>query len=230
MPPTDRQQFRDGLIAGLPLVVGVLPFGLAFGAVAGEVGIGPLGVAVMGLVVFAGSSQFVAVGLLQAGVGFPQIWLATLVLNARHLLMSAVLSPRFAGRSAWLRAFAAHCLSDESFAVTDRARGGPWFMIGSHAAIGTAWVGGGVVGVFVGQALPPALAEAAGFSLVAFFVAIVAQTARDHARVATALVAGGVAHGLHGWLGAGWGLLLAALAGVLVGGALGPSRESSGET
>jgi len=222
-----QQGWAAGFRAGLPLTLGVAPFAVAFGLAAREAGLGPISVGVMSLVVFAGSAQFLAVGMVQAGASAPQIWLATLFLNSRHLLMAMVLLPRLAGSRWWVRALAAHAISDEAFAVTSREpRAGAAFLIGAQSALALAWIGGGLVGVIVGAALPPAMAEAAGFSLIGFFVAVVALNARGLPDWGAATAGGGLALLLVGMLPRGWELLVAGIGAAAIG-ALLESRSRS---
>ena len=72
----------------------------------------------MNLLVFAGGSQFLAIGLLAAGL--PWLWIVavTAVLNGRHLLYGTSLAPWFGGRPRFQKALAAYVVVDESFALS----------------------------------------------------------------------------------------------------------------
>ena len=213
-----KGEWAAGLRAGLPLTLGVAPFAAAFGLAAREAGLGAGAVGAMSLIVLAGSSQFLAVAMLKAGAAAPQIWLATLFLNSRHLLMAMALAPRLTGTPWWLRALAAHAISDEAFAVTVREpRAGAAFLLGAALAVGSAWIGGGVIGALFGAGLPPSLAEAAGFSLVGFFVAVVAAGTHGRPGWAAAAAGGALALGLAGALPRGWELLLAGAGAAALG-------------
>jgi predicted branched-subunit amino acid permease len=72
----------------------------------------------MSALVFAGASQFAAVGYVASGVAWPGIVLLTAFLNARHVLYAAGLAPYLADRSRALRAVLAFFLTDETFALT----------------------------------------------------------------------------------------------------------------
>ena len=109
-------------------------------------------------VVFAGSSQFVAVSLMAAGAALPVIWLTTLVVNLRHALYSAALLPHAQGLSARWRWCLAFWLTDETFAVVEhrlRTQGmgadGQWFWLGSSLAMYLNWLLWTVVGVAVNR-------------------------------------------------------------------------------
>lgn len=216
-----HSQFRSGLRAGLPLTLGVAPFAVAFGLAAREAGLSVLGIGAMSVIVMAGSAQFLAVAMLKAGASAPQIWLATLFLNSRHLLMALALLPRLADRPRWLRAILAHMIVDETFAVVSREpRGGAMYLLGAQTAICGAWVIGTLVGATLGADLPPALTEAAGFSLLGFFVAVVASSARGLAGWAAALAGAVLALALAPLVPRGWDLLVAGAVAAALGAVL----------
>src|SRR5689334_17341949 len=86
-------KFRAGFIATIPLWLGVAPFGAIYAVSALAAGLSPAQTLAMSLVVFAGASQFTAAGLFAAGVAPATIVITTLVINARHALLSASLAP-----------------------------------------------------------------------------------------------------------------------------------------
>ena len=80
-----------GVRAGVPVAVGYVPMAVAFGVLAAQTGLSFSQAAAMSVFVYAGASQFAALGLLSAGASALSIVLATLVLNFRHFLMSMAL-------------------------------------------------------------------------------------------------------------------------------------------
>ncbi|MDZ7582687.1 MAG: AzlC family ABC transporter permease [Deltaproteobacteria bacterium] len=88
-----RTEFFSGARDTLPLVIGAIPFGIIFGTLSGSAGLSAAGTMGMSLFVFAGSAQFIAMGLVGAGTAWPLIVLATFVVNFRHLLYTAALLP-----------------------------------------------------------------------------------------------------------------------------------------
>src|SRR4051794_4504299 len=117
-PPDLRAARRRLLTDGLGIAASGLGFGFVLGLAARDTGLTPLDVAFMSAIVFAGASQFTAIGGLAAGLPWFSIVLITLFLNARHLLYSAALAPSLQRFSRPKRAFMAHFLTDESFALT----------------------------------------------------------------------------------------------------------------
>ena len=101
------------------MLIGAAPFGVIFGTLAIAAGLSPLSTQAMSLLVFAGSSQFIAVSLVAAGAALPVIWLTTFVVNLRHALYSATLLPYARPWPLAWRWPLAFWLTDETFAVVE---------------------------------------------------------------------------------------------------------------
>ncbi|HEX5823479.1 MAG TPA: AzlC family ABC transporter permease [Candidatus Limnocylindrales bacterium] len=113
-----RTARRRLFVDGLGIIVGAVGFGFVFGLAARTAGhYSAIEAMAMSLVAFGGAAQFAAVGYVASGVAWPVIVVFTGLLNARHILYSAALAPWFRGRSFRERAFAAHLVTDESFAL-----------------------------------------------------------------------------------------------------------------
>ncbi|MHB8460276.1 MAG: AzlC family ABC transporter permease [Candidatus Limnocylindrales bacterium] len=100
------------------IVVSSAAFGVVFGLAAERAGYSIAEAIAMSTIVFAGASQFAAVGLVAAATPWPAIVLLTAFLNARHLLYSAALAPWLRGVSRPERAAMAYVLTDEAFALS----------------------------------------------------------------------------------------------------------------
>lgn len=217
------QQFLYGCRDSIPMIVGILPFGLIYGALASLAGLS-LGQALgMSLLVYAGSAQFIAISLLTLGSGAVVILLTTLVVNLRHVLYSAALQP-YVGRlpQRW-RVPLAFGLTDETFAVVQRrylSRGmtehGQWYHAGVALALYLSWVSSSLVGALFGQSVPNLAGWGLDFAMLATFIGIVVPALRNQPQIAAALVAGAVALLCHAWPYK-LGLMAAALSGIAVG-------------
>jgi 4-azaleucine resistance transporter AzlC len=171
--------FWQGVRDTTPMLVGAAPFGVIFGALAVSAGLSAWGALALSGVVFAGSSQFVAVSLMAAGAALPVIWLTTLVVNLRHALYSAALLPHAQGLSARWRWCLAFWLTDETFAVVEhrlRTQGmgadGQWFWLGSSLAMYLNWLGWTLVGVVLGQNIPGLESWGLDFAMAATFTSV----------------------------------------------------------
>ena len=112
-----RRDFLKGIKGATPIVLGFLPIGLAFGVLAVQAGLSIAEVFLMSLLVYAGSSQFIAVGLIGAGASIGAIIITTFLVNSRHILMSASLAPYMKKISNKLLTIIGFGVTDETFAV-----------------------------------------------------------------------------------------------------------------
>ena len=188
--------FKEGLSAGWPICLGYLPIGMAFGVLAQKAGLTPLQIGLMSIMVFAGSSQFIAVSMLTAGASAPAIITTTFVVNLRHVLMSSALAVYLRAAHRGLLALYAYGVTDESFAVNlPRFNAGTWnlprALVVNHAANLT-WfistVAGGVGGRFI-----PEGALGIDYALIAMFICLLIFQLRGRIHVITAVIAGLVA-------------------------------------
>lgn len=194
-----RSHILEGVIAAWPICVGYIPIGFAFGVLASKAGLSPLDIALMSVLVFAGSAQFIAVSMLSGGAGAAAIIVTTFMVNLRHLLMSSSLSVLLKNEDRrWLTAFA-YGITDESFAVNlVQFNKGGWDLYRAVVLNQTAnavWVvstvAGGFGGSFIGDT-----AFGIDYALTAMFICLLIFQLRGHRYVAVALISGATAVGL----------------------------------
>jgi 4-azaleucine resistance transporter AzlC len=216
-----RGEFLAGVRAELPILFGVVPFGLIYGVVAVSAGLPPAVAYAMSLVVFAGSAQFIGAELIGAGVPGAVIVLTTFVVNLRHMLYSASLAPYLRQLSRGWKWLLAYLLTDEAYVVVilnyHRAEDlthKHWFYLGAGLTLWTTWQFSTAAGIFLGAQVPAGWGL--DFTLAVSFIGLVALALRDRAAVAAALAAG-VTAVLAYPLEYRLGLLVAALVGIVVG-------------
>lgn len=240
--PTRYTTFRQGVRAELPILLGVAPFGMIYGALALRAGLPAPAAQAMSAIVFAGSAQFVATQLFASAAPGPIHLLTAFVVNLRHMLYSASVAPylvHLPRRWKWLLAY---LLTDEAYAVaityyrqtavgrnsfrppTFEQNGETqslplpdhrhWFFLGAGLALWLTWQASTAVGIFLGSQVPPGWSL--DFTLALTFIALLIPAVTDRPALATALTAGLVA-----LVGVGWpnklGLVTAALVGIAVG-------------
>jgi 4-azaleucine resistance transporter AzlC len=151
----DSNQWRDGMKAATPIVLGYLPVGVAFGVLAQRAGMTPFDVGLMSLLVYAGSSQFIAAELISKGVTWFPIVITTFFINLRHLLMSSTLSLYLNKNSLRTLCLLSAQLTDESFAVAmsepSKVENRPGYLFGLQITSQFAWIGGSVAGALFGS-------------------------------------------------------------------------------
>lgn len=218
---TRRGQFLAGLRAVFPLLIGVGPFGMIYGALAVSAGMEAGAAQAMSAIVFAGSSQFATVPLVQAGAPALVMVLTIAVLNLRHALYSASIAPYFKNLSPAWKAGLAYFLTDEAYAAsighletTPDHRNRHWFFLGAGLALWTTWQVSTAIGIFLGEVIPTTWPL--DFTLALTFIAMVAPLLKDRAGVAAGLSAGIVAVAAY-TLPYKLGLIAAALTGIVVG-------------
>lgn len=222
-----RSEVRAGIVESLPLGLALIPVGLAFGYLAHTVGLSWWLAGLMSAIVYAGPSQFIAMGLVGTGAGVPAIVATTFVTNLRYSLFSASLAPHMRDAPRARLPFLGHAVADGSYAVTiDHALEHPerprkdQFLLGSFVVSAVTWVGGTILGALAGGVVPAAIAFGLGFATPAIFIAFLVPMIRGFVPVVVMLAAGiGTVAG-NEYLPAGAGPLLAIAGASVLGGAL----------
>ncbi|TCM57708.1 4-azaleucine resistance transporter AzlC [Rhizobium sp. PP-F2F-G48] len=175
--PRDDDGFLDGMRTITPLIVAVLPIGMVFGSVAATKGLSPLEATLMSAFVFAGGSQFVAMDIWTDPASWSAVGVAALLVNIRHVLMSASLGRRLQRFSPAARGVAMLFLADEIWAMAEaRSRLAPltvrWFA-GLVVPFYAAWVLSTLLGATLGAFLGDPKAVGLDFAFPAVFVVLV---------------------------------------------------------
>lgn len=218
------REFIRGAKDTIPLTIGAMPFGIIFGALAisGERALTPTAAMGMSLIVFAGSAQFIALGLYSQGIGLPFIVFATFIVNLRHALYAASLAPFMRHlRQRWLAPLG-FLLTDETYAVvisrfhTDgKIPHGQWYYLGSALPFYFNWQLCTLVGIVAGSQFGAA-SWGLDFAMTVTFIGIVAPLVKSRPMLACALAAAGTSLATYS-LPNRLGLLIGGLAGIAVG-------------
>src|SRR3954463_9964418 len=148
--PTD---IRQGLRAGLPLVLPTFAIGLSFGVLAQPV-MGSIAPILMSLAVFSGAAQFAALTVLTAGGGAVAAIAAGMLMNARWLPMGLAVGPFLKG-GPLRRALESIGIVDASFALSSNGDGtyDRGVLLGSSMPQAVGWITGTAAGVLGGSLL-----------------------------------------------------------------------------
>lgn len=205
----------------LPLLMGVLPFGMIYGVLAMGAGLLPSTAQAMSSILFAGSAQFLTVQLAGAGTPWFIMVVTAFIVNLRHALYSASLAPYIQKLPAPWKALIAYLLTDEAYAIaiTRYQRDSDhtlahWYFLGAALTLWTGWQISTAVGIFLGAQVPASWAL--DFSLALTFIALVVPALKDRPAALAALSAGVTALLAYS-LPYKLGIILAALVGIAAG-------------
>lgn len=223
----EHREFLSGIKAELPILLGVIPFGLIYGVLALDAGIPAAASQAMSSIIFAGSAQIIFTQLYAGGAPALVLIATGVVLNLRHALYSASIAPYLKHLPARWKWILAYLLTDEAYAVAithyrtsdDSAKhesigNKHWFTLGAGLALWTTWQLSTAAGIFLGAQIPTSWSL--DFAVALTFIALVVPALKHRADVAAAITAGVVSILAFG-LPLKLGLLIAALSGILVG-------------
>lgn len=218
-PPLRGRHARQGVLAALPLVVGLAPFALAVGAAVGA-SADPVAAWAGTLLIYSGSAQLALLQLLQEGTPVGSAVLAATLINARLVVYSAALAPLWAGARLPWRLLGAATVVEPTYAVAEQRRtsgagpdGALAHYAGAAAAVTVGWLAVVTVGAVAGRtwAAADALAVAVPLCLVVLVVphlrlaggpsavlaavgtAVAARTALPGAEIPLAMMAAAIA-------------------------------------
>ena len=195
----------NGVRRALPIVLGYVPIGFAYGVLAGKSGISAANTLIMSLIVFAGSAQFIAVGLFASGTGPAAVILTTFVVNLRHLLMAASLTPYLSGWKKKHLVFFAYELTDETFALHSSAaktlNSCPLEALSLNVTAQASWVLGTLLGIVASNLIGDVKPLGLDYALSAMFIGLLVSQCGSPVRIITAIFSGGLATALYlaGW-------------------------------
>lgn len=221
--PAPLSEFWAGARDIFPLIVGAIPFGIIFGTLASSSGLSVAGVLGMSAFVFAGSAQFIAVGMIAAHIGWWLIVLTAFVVNLRHLLYAVSLLPYVKPLSQRWKVPLAFLLTDETFAIAirryeekDPSPFKHWYYLGAALTMYLNWQLCTLLGITVGRLIPNAANWGLDFAMSVTFIGMIIPylTTRPMGLAVAvsafvSLVAAPLPHKL--------GLMIAAIAGITAG-------------
>lgn len=215
------RDFALGAYHMLPLLVGVIPFGLLLGALGAEKGFGPFEMALMSATVFAGASQFVAVGLWDEPLPILTIVLTTALVNIRHVLMSAAIGPRLHGFGTGRSVASLFLLCDEVWAMAMQAAAGgrltPAYYAGLAIPFYLSWIFWSALGTVAGNVIQEPARYGFDFAFTALFLVLIRSLWRGRSSIAPVLASLAAALLAYRYLPGVWYIFAGGIAGTLAG-------------
>jgi 4-azaleucine resistance transporter AzlC len=220
------REFTRGCVAELPMMLGVIPFGLIFGVAVNAAAMPAIPAQATSSVIFAGASQMIFARMFGEGAPLLTIVITAAIINLRHVLYSASIAPYLKTFSRGWKFLLAYLLTDEAYAVSVThlsalPKDAPlarlfkqWYVFGAGITLWIGWQISTGVGIFIGGSIPPEWSL--DFSLPLTFIAIVVPALRDRAGIAAAIVAG-IAAVVLAAMPLRLGLVTATLLGIAIG-------------
>lgn len=171
-----KKILKKSLIATLPVLTGYLVLGFGFGIILKANGFSTFLAFAMSLFIYAGSMQYVAIGLLTGGASLVTAAVTTLMVNARHLFYGISMLDKYKGVGK-IKPYLIFALTDETYSLvcsdtpdmTEKERKNYCFFVSLFNHI--YWVAGSVLGAVVGS-LVKFNTEGIDFALTALFLTV----------------------------------------------------------
>lgn len=217
---------RRALLAIAPIFPVFLVLGGLLGLFMNQAGISSWQSWLNSLLVYAGASQFAMVDMLKSGATFPAIILLTFIVNFRHSLMVASMSPWLMHIRSPLAYFSVFFVTDESWAVSIReirsGRGNIFFFLTATLTLYVTWTSATLLGWHFGQLLPQSelFTLSINFLSMAFFVAILGLLYDNTAQILPWVIAALLSVLLYQFVTQTWHILIAGIAAAVIGVAL----------
>ena len=185
---------KQAFYRSIPVMAGYIVLGIGFGILMRNSGYGVVWAAAMSIFIYAGSMQYVGVGLLAGGASVITTVITTIMVNARHLFYSISMIDKYKNEGKY-KPYMIFALTDETYSllcdgkVPDGVKPAKYRFLVSlfdHSY----WVIGSIIGNLIGAVLPFST-EGIEFSMTALFIASFTEqwlSSKDHIPALTGLI------------------------------------------
>ncbi|ENQ3108080.1 AzlC family ABC transporter permease [Bacillus cereus] len=211
----------------LPTVLGYLSIGVASGVIEKTAGFSLTEIAMISLLIYAGSAQFIMAGMFVAGAPATTIIFTVFFVNLRHFLMSAALAPYLKKVSVWKNIVIGSQLTDETFGVAAQHVTGKQYisekwMLGLNLTGYLNWVIANVIGGILGDWIPDPHAYGMDYAIPAMFIGLfvlqlVSNRLKIFAHLCVAIASMIIAYGAHFFVSNSVAVIIATLAAATIG-------------
>ena len=181
-----------------PLMIPVFPFGIIYGVIGMELGIGPYMTLGLSIIIFGGASQIVLLQLFSGGASSLVILSSVGAVNSRHLLYGAVLSEYLSTLRLTWKIILSYVMVDQAFAVSNtyfknnrKNKNKHFHLLGAGFTCWTIWQVSTILGIVLGSVVPEELGLSFTISLT--FLALLIDDFRKFKNIIVMLVSGIVA-------------------------------------
>jgi 4-azaleucine resistance transporter AzlC len=210
-----------GFVDTIPLGIGVSIYGIVYGVLSGKAGLSAVETAAMSAFVFAGASQMAIVQMIAQGSNPISIILTVFVINLRHYLLAASITPHLKDEPRGLKMLNAFFMTDESYAASynhfQKNKPSSMYFLGSGLNIYLFWGSAGVIGYLCGNIIPLQLSYVFDFAFIAAFIGIVVPMICDIPALATVLASAAISIPGNLFIPGKWYILIAGIGASFVG-------------
>ncbi len=187
-----------GIIDVSPLMIPVVPFGIIYGVIGMDLGIGPYMTLGLSIIIFGGASQIVLLQLFSGGASSLVILSSVAAVNSRHLLYGAVLSEHLSTLRLTWKIILSYVMVDQAFAVSNtyfkknkKNENKHYHLLGAGFTCWTVWQISTILGIVLGSVVPEELGLTFTISLT--FLALLINDFRKFKNIIVMLVSGSIA-------------------------------------
>ena len=187
-----------GIIDVSPLMIPVFPFGIIYGVIGMDLGIGPYMTLGLSIIIFGGASQIVLLQLFSGGASSLVILSSVGAVNSRHILYGAVLSEHLSSLKITWKIILSYVMVDQAFAVSNtyfnknkRNQNKHYHLLGAGFTCWTIWQVSTILGIVLGSVVPEELGLSFTISLT--FLALLINDLRKFKNIIVMLTSGIVA-------------------------------------
>ena len=187
-----------GIVDVSPLMIPVFPFGIIYGVIGMELGIGPYMTLGLSIIIFGGASQIVLLQLFSGGASSLVIFSSVGAVNSRHLLYGAVLSEHLSTLKLTWKIILSYVMVDQAFAVSNtyfknnrKNKNKHFHLLGAGFTCWTIWQVSTILGIVLGSVVPEELGLSFTISLT--FLALLINDFRKFKNIIVMSVSGIVA-------------------------------------
>lgn len=189
-----NQELFAGIKDAIPIILGYLPLGFAFGVLATEAGMTITQATVMSVLCFSGAGQYIAIGVMQAGGAILTAVVANLLVNLRYFLFSTSLVPHLKVVPTKIAAFLSYGLTDETYAVAiNRYQTKPAsssYMAGLNLTAHMGWISSTLLGAILGSLITNTDKIGLNFALPAMYICLLVLLVSKRGEAIVAIMAG----------------------------------------
>lgn len=185
-----KREYIGGIRAGVPISFGYLAIMIAIGIQARAAGMSVGYALTLSITNVTSAGEIEAIKLIGENGTYMAIFIVTLIINLRYVLMSASIAPRIAHLPLYQKMIMAYGLTDEIYAVsiTRRIDLSVWFTLGIYTVAIPMWLLGTTIGAMLGEILPAVVVLSFQACLFGMFLAIVLPPAKEHKNIRLAVI------------------------------------------